>query len=270
MCTRTINRIQERPVVMETGLYRRILEDARSLGAVSIKLNAQDEPLMNPRLADHVRWAKEAGFIETALNTNAVLLSPDRLEALMDAGLDRLHISFDSHHPQEYECIRRGARFDRVRRNIEQAYDRRNRHGAVTPVFRISKITYHDRRDEVPEFVELFKGCCDEIMSTDVFDYRWFQEDRLPLEGVSEQELAVHDISCLDPLRRMLVTAEGEVYPCCQLAATGHVMGNVHDRSLVEIWNSPKFKSYRRLHAQGGYLAQKTCATCLSCRMSIL
>jgi sulfatase maturation enzyme AslB (radical SAM superfamily) len=50
------------------------------------------EPLMYPRILDAVRYARSKG-LRTEMNTNGSLLTPERVQGLVEAGLDALAIS---------------------------------------------------------------------------------------------------------------------------------------------------------------------------------
>ncbi len=58
------------------------------------------EPLLHPQLDDLIRRIRRQGMM-AGLITNGFLLSPERIEALNDAGLDFLQISIDNVVPDE-------------------------------------------------------------------------------------------------------------------------------------------------------------------------
>ena len=61
-----------------------------------IRLYKEGEPLVNPRFADMVRYAKQSPkVLRVDTTTNASLLTPERSLEIIDAGLDRLNISVE-------------------------------------------------------------------------------------------------------------------------------------------------------------------------------
>ena len=61
-----------------------------------LRLYKDGEPLVNKRLPSMIRSAKETGLFETIdTTTNAGLLTHDKSEAIIDAGLDLINISID-------------------------------------------------------------------------------------------------------------------------------------------------------------------------------
>ena len=91
------------PMTMDT--YRRIIDE---LGEFPdkvrvVRLYKEGEPLLNPRFAEMVRYAKESGCCERVdTTTNASLLTPERSLEIIDAGLDRINISVEGMNAEQY------------------------------------------------------------------------------------------------------------------------------------------------------------------------
>lgn len=86
------------PPVATDEMLRRI-DKLADLG-VSIITFSGGEPLMHPDLDDLIRRIRERGVI-SSLITNGLLLTPKRIEAFNDAGLEYLQISIDNVVPDE-------------------------------------------------------------------------------------------------------------------------------------------------------------------------
>lgn len=52
-------------------------------------------------------------------------------------------------------------------------------------------------------------------------------------------------LPCLIPSTMLVVTVEGNVVPCFEDYDELNVMGNVRERHLSEIWDSPKYRAFR-------------------------
>lgn len=69
-----------------------------------VRLYKEGEPLVNPRFADMVRYAKASkNVLRVDTTTNASLLTPKRSLEIIDAGLDRLNISIEGVNAKQYE-----------------------------------------------------------------------------------------------------------------------------------------------------------------------
>jgi len=85
------------PVPLDT-MYRRV-ERLAMLGSSVVALSG-GEPMLHPDLDEIIRHIRRHGMI-AGLITNGYLLSPKRIAALNDAGLDYLQISIDNVEPDE-------------------------------------------------------------------------------------------------------------------------------------------------------------------------
>ena len=81
--------------IMSFELYKKIIEECVNLKVPSIKLNWRGEPLLNSKISEFIKYAKEKGILEVSINTNAVTLTEEKSEKLIKSGLDVIIFSFD-------------------------------------------------------------------------------------------------------------------------------------------------------------------------------
>ena len=77
---------------LSTEDWKRVLRESRALGAAQLGLSG-GEPLLRDDLEEIVREARGLGYY-TNLLTSGVGMSPARIAALKDAGLDHIQLSF--------------------------------------------------------------------------------------------------------------------------------------------------------------------------------
>ncbi|MCS6908476.1 MAG: radical SAM protein [Anaerolineales bacterium] len=117
MCMRKV--WDESAGYMDESVFQRILEGIEALSpAPTVFFGGFGEPLAHPHIVEMVTSAKKAGAT-VELITNATLLSPERSQQLISAGLDKLWISLDGIRPESYADIRLGAELPKVLANIE-------------------------------------------------------------------------------------------------------------------------------------------------------
>ena len=90
---------------MDFEVYRGIIDSLKEFPDPIrvIRLYKEGEPLLNPRFADMVRYAKAAPkVLRVDTTTNASLLTPERSLEIIDAGLDRLNISIEGVNAEQY------------------------------------------------------------------------------------------------------------------------------------------------------------------------
>ena len=107
---------------MDYGIYKDIFKKNIEHLPYSIKLNWRGEPLLHPKIADMVAFAKDIGVHEVQLNTNGLLLTKELAIDLAEAGLDRIIISMDGFTKETYEKIRRGGDFYQLCDNLLTTY----------------------------------------------------------------------------------------------------------------------------------------------------
>ena len=109
-------RPKEKTGFMEIDAYRAIIDEvAPFLTTVYIFLGG--ESLLHRDFPEMVRYARLRG-IAVRLNTNATILTRERSEALLDAGLDHITFSFDGCDAESYESVRVGGKFDVTMDNV--------------------------------------------------------------------------------------------------------------------------------------------------------
>ena len=90
---------------MDFQVYKQVIDDLREFGEPIkvVRLYKEGEPLLNPRFADMVRYAKECGYVERVdTTTNGSMLTRERSLEIIDAGLDRINISVEGMNAEHY------------------------------------------------------------------------------------------------------------------------------------------------------------------------
>ena len=119
-----------------------------------LTLQGLGEPLLAPDLVRMVEYAAGRG-VRVGFNTNGTLLTRDKAERLVDAGLDWLHVSLDGATAKTYESIRDGSDFGRVRGNVLDLVDVMRRRGATKPVLLLVFVAMKRNVHELPDLVRL-------------------------------------------------------------------------------------------------------------------
>jgi radical SAM protein with 4Fe4S-binding SPASM domain len=137
---------------LDLATFQRLVDDLPDLEKVT--LQGLGEPLLAPHLFEMIRYAAARG-VRTGFNTNGTVLTRDKAERLVDAGLHWLHVSLDGATPETYESIRRGADFAKVRRNVLGLMDVIRRNGASLPHVSLVFVAMRRNLRELPDLVRL-------------------------------------------------------------------------------------------------------------------
>jgi len=230
--------------------YKNVIDEGMRWGLCAVKYNFMGEPLLHPDLVEMIKYAKQAGVLDVMFNTNAVLLTEEMSEALIDSGLDKIFFSFDSPYKKTYESIRVGAKFKEVLNNIVRFNWIRG--DKVKPLTRVSMVMLPENEDERNDFKALFSSIVDVIA---FIEYIPIKKDRKPQEPKGKY-------CCPQLWQRMVIHPDGGVSPCCGNFDRGLTMGNIFEQSVHDIWTGERYKTIRDLHTSGNYDKIPTCAEC--------
>lgn len=234
---------------MDFGLFTRILDEAGAHGLASLKLSYRGEPLLHPRLADMVAYAKGKGVLDVYCNTNGMLLTEAKARALIEAGLDRISVSVEGTDPVAFERERVGARFDVVMRRLDDLLALRERLGVAHPRVRVQTVRLPGL--DLEAYARFWSAHADE---TAAVDFKIVEDRRTAL---------VHDgFACPQLWQRMTVEWDGTVLACNNDDFRRLSPGNAARRSIRDCWLDPDVVRARELHQQGRSHEVAACDGC--------
>ena len=257
--------------------------------AKSIDFTGGGEPLLQPKLVEWITEANAAGC-ETGFLSNGLLLKKEKLQQVLNAGLDWICISMDGADAQMYEKIRIGSNFKRVCENVANIAELRTGNLPKTMInFVLMDLNLHQIEDIVRLTARLgvdqinFKQC-DVIRGASGKGHGLFgiketrQVRRLKKKLAKARRLAkkLHIMSTAasftpeelpvcdqDPRDSLFIRYDGLVAPCINLAIGGPttflgtdvVMPNVHygrlpQDDLLDLWQSDASIFYRQRFEQ--------------------
>lgn len=245
-----------KPSKMELELFKKIIDEGAKAGLCSIKTQYRGEPLLDKRMPQMVKYAKDKGILEVMFNTNATLLSEETAKALIEAGLDKIMCSVDGYTKDVYESVRIGANFGTVLNNIKNIQSLKKSMGSKRPIVRVQMVDTPRNHHQIEEYIKFWGEIANQVAVEDMLDWEAEEEDDTPLE----------DWACAQLWQRLLVLADGDVLPCCRATRGGNeklmVLGNAYNDSLEKIWKGDRLTELRNLHKQGRSHEIKMCRLC--------
>jgi pyruvate-formate lyase-activating enzyme len=236
-CTICPHRAMQRPLrEMDDGLFALVVDECARSGCREIHLHNFGEPLLDPRLAERIRYAKHRGLRRVKIFTNGSLLDEGWARRLIAAGLDEIKISFDGGTRDEFERIRVPLRFDRVLENVCRLVTLRNAMRSALHVRAVCSAAA-DRR----ETARILLPVVDSLVFGRV--HNWAGTEPLgPRRAVRKP--------CSRLWRTLTVLAGGEVALCCLDYDGRHLLGRIDAAtSLAAVWHSAAYAEVRRRHA---------------------
>jgi len=237
---------------MDQGLFEQIVEECAVWGCGEIHLHNFGEPLLDDRLEDRVRFAKQKGIAKATIFSNGSLLDESRAAGLIAAGLDEIKISFDGADKEEFERIRCPLKFDVVAANLARLKEMRDRLRSPMRIF-IACCSTSDKRSTR----RVLAGLVDGVRFSKM--HNWTDAGALNGQhGVRKP--------CARLWRTLTVLASGDVALCCLDYDGQHLLGRVGPGvSLRDVWQSAAYEEIRRRHKDA---RQGEIGLCRSCSKS--
>ena len=224
--------------VMTPELYRRIIDEIAPYTHTVI-FHFQGEPLLSPYLADMVSYAHERRMF-TMFSTNAQLLTTEVARALAEAGLDRIIISIDGLTQATYEHYRRGGSLQRALISMRALADLPKN---IRPEIVLQCLRLRSNEQEWKMFEEQYNMLgADrlEMKTAQFYDFSHGNDD-MPTDsrfcryekrsdGLWYIKNPLHN-RCYRLWSGCVITAEGEVRPCCYDKSGKYALGSLYSIS---------------------------------------
>ena len=221
-------------------------------------------------------------------------LTKNEIDELIEI-VDGLYLSIDGATKETYEKIKVGCSFDNVVSNLKYIIERKRQLKRYKPDLNIRYVIIKDNLHEVPEFIDLINSIATTkdidvgminftgLLYFDVIK-EWYV-DKFPEEIVNKIRKRIKGSipfrfeHCIDelnpPAHRCYAWLEpyimmgGYVMPCCSVMMSNkrdflrkYAFGNIFEQSFKEIWNSERYKAFRKTLADPNAPVPILCAGC--------
>ncbi|MBQ3669888.1 MAG: radical SAM protein [Treponema sp.] len=230
-----------------------VLQQAYDLGTREVGFYATGEPFLVKELPDYIKKAKEIGYEYVYLTSNGSIATPEKIRAVIDAGLDSIKFSINAPNRELYEFIHGHDDFDTVMEHLRYLNQYRKESGRNYKIY-ITGILTRFTEPYKDDYFKVFYGLADQI----VFKYVYNQGGYMPeidtlLKCYSDGEAFRR---CNLPFDAICVTCEG--YLSVENADFENmlVVADLNKVSLKDGWYGEKMKEVRRM-----FLDDKLCGT---------
>ena len=259
------NGLIETPLgLMDFELFKKIIDEGRAKGLCAIKLQVRGESFLHPRLFDCIKYAKDAGILDVQITTNGTLLNEERLQMILDSGLDGIIFSFDNHHSMSYGNHYKKHVYSDVEEGIRAFLALRKSRGKKSPWVRVQASVQPATDDELARLKLEVRGKYPEADAIDINRIHDFREDRSPYPDLHTHYTM---LPCNYLMQRLTIFWNGDVTTCCVDYNNCFQLGNVQKSAISEIWLSKQMNNLRQMHING---QRKKIRRCKSCVVGIL
>ncbi len=257
-CPYTNSRIRldykDRPF-MEEDTFK-IIADQCGKHRAWVRISVGGEPMLHPKAVQLIEYAKRVGA-KVGLITNGSLFSTENSARLLDAQVDMIEFSVDAGDLQTYEKVRKGLKWDVLLRNVKEMVELRNRLGSSTKIIASGIDQIDVNIDAIAKF---WKPIVDN-----------FQKRKYLTWGINDPSKSADPTPYLPPkemipcpflFERLNIDSRGRVMVCGFDIAAKTDMGNVHEKTIKEIWHGEGFEYYRQMHLSRRGQEIELCRNC--------
>ncbi|MBQ8799833.1 MAG: radical SAM protein [Lachnospiraceae bacterium] len=208
----------------------------------AISLSNHGEPLCNRRLPDMVRYIKAKGITSRiSIHTNASLLDEAYVCDLADSGIDKVVISLQGMTSEKYQQVC-GTSVDMNRLyDMLKLFSEKKK----TTMLHIKVADMALEQGEEELFYEKFLPIADRVFVEKIVPI-WkgteFSEQQAKVMVQNKYGALLPKQQCCPVLfHTIVVTPNGDVYPCTQLLSS-NLLGNIKETTLKELWNGEERK----------------------------
>lgn len=262
-----------------------------------INLTGEGSSFLNKDFMDMVRYAKGKGLYVDF--SHDFLYMPTYIaRELIELGVERIYVSIDAVTKETYEKIRVGSNFDKVVNNIKRFVELKRELKSPLPELCFRMTFFKDNIHEVENLIGLIHsfGTREDLgdePSVNIVGLLEFEETKGWVREIDPWVVErtnlyaklygfkmywshpSHDENKKPPLDYCTFWSEpyimigGYVLPCCAILMSNrrpflerYAFGNINRQSLREIWNSLRFKAFRRLVTNPHDQVPILCAGC--------
>ena len=234
--------------ILKEEWLAKMFREAEAKGLYSINI-AFGEPLVYPKVFQVIRRFHKIGVVDSRIVTNGLWL--DRFyDEIFDSGLVNLYVSIDAFSEETYRK-QRGRGYDMVVNNVLCFLEERKRRNSLLPATRVSFVETKVNRHELQAFRNFWE---DKVELMDIQFYQDFNNFQTR-KGAKKWH-------CIDPFRRVAVTANGDILPCCTFYGKLLPIGNIERDTIEDAWNSERMAGIRKALVNG---SSRVCLACQEC-----
>ena len=231
-----------------------------------IYLHHFGESIVHPEFDRFITYANERQ-VATRISINPLMLKERNTDKLLAANPTEIMISLDGHDDESFYRIR-GVK-NAYTLSVNRLLDFLKKRIAIgnRSKVELSMINFSENSESIAEmrtYWESVEGIDEFVLknfttwdgsAADINEFSTFTIDNAERRKKHERP------GCNLPWRKMTVTWDGDVVPCCYDYNKKFILGNVREQSLAEIWNGPRMQALRE-EFNSNHVTNPLCVNC--------
>lgn len=242
----------------------------------TIQFYFQGEPLLNRHLPKMIALAKQEGLY-TSLSTNAQGMNRLLADQLVVSGLDHIIVSIDGLSEESYNAYRQGGSLHKALDGLCYVRQAKKKHNAHIRIelqclrlksneheWQLLKRNYrHMGADtltlKTAQFYDYEQG--NDLMPSNSRYSRYIFDATIGKYRPKNRQKSQKNIPCRRLWKGCVIDVHGNMLPCCFDKDGQHILGNLVQSSLDDVWFSPQAILFRQSVTQDR-MQYKICTNC--------
>lgn len=209
-----------------------------------IQLHGYGDPLLDKNMHEYIEILHERGFY-SYFSCNPANINLELTYKMLNAGLDYIKYSIESVDDAVHKTIRgEQSNFSESYQKIQEVLDYKHKHNLhTTVVITMLDLNRTNQQEDYEKLMAAFEGM-DVYIYLKSEDCQWYRKDFHGTKSIHWSEICKH------PWMTMTVKSNGEATMCMEDFNNEIILGDVHNQSLKEIWDSEEYRQFRRDHIE--------------------
>ena len=259
---------------MSINTFKKIIYDIKEFkGKLKVlRLFYLGEPLLCPDFFKMLELAIDENIADRIeISSNGSLLTREKAQIILDLakkyqGMIYMRFSIYSVIPEKNRAITKSPiGVEKIYRNIYNITKLKKEQNINNVITYAKMLNSFD--DENEKFKKIYKNAVDEVNIEQPMNWSSFDNKNLldvynekDIESITNEQMPK---VCAYPFDVMAIQSDGDVVCCCVDWTRHTKIGNIHKKTLKEIWNGEELKKIRILHLEGKRNLNKACNNCL-------
>ncbi|MCP4580080.1 MAG: radical SAM protein [candidate division Zixibacteria bacterium] len=243
--------------------------------AQAVHLYNWGEPLLLGNFADYCKIAKSKGFVISTSSNLSMKLDQERANEIIEAGPDRIIVSFDGLTERTYSMYRQGGSYQLLLDNLKLIIQSKKILRKKYPLIVLQFLKHRGNQSETQNLPEVcYDLGADEFQVVDILlpygegsnrslaNY-WITENRLANEdGNFEIRKNDQDKPCPHLWKYPVINHDATISPCCFVYLKRDDIAELRYINFQNAWNSKRYQTSRKMFANRKYTDCQPCSSC--------
>jgi len=248
MCSHKDIRKHREIMTMDISLYHKLIDEiALENPSARVWQIFFGDPFMCKDISERVRYAKEKGLTDVVLNTNGMLMTPERSKPLIEAGLDAIYVGIDAVKPETYEQIRVGGKYETAVANVLAYRDLLKEVGRPDQKLFVQFVISEINEDQVEDFKAFWTSEGVNVKIRPKVSWAGLVD-----AGNLQENEQVGRRPCYWLMRTINICADGRAALCSVDVHCRVPCGDANTTSIKELW-AGLLSQYRAMHNEGRF-----------------